>query len=51
MVLPSKGFRGFSVVELTVTLAPVNQVAVIGGFFSFDINESIFGVRDSRKGL
>ena len=36
MVLLFESFRGFTVVELTITFAPVGYISVVGGFCSFD---------------
>jgi hypothetical protein len=44
LALLLKGFRGFTIVELTFTFAPVGCITVIGGFCSFDHDVIIFGV-------
>ena len=51
MVLLFKNFRGHVVIELAVTFAPVENVAIVGRFLSFDIDVSVLGIRDSREGF
>jgi hypothetical protein len=46
MVLPFEGFRGYSIIEFAVTITPVGQVTVKGGFSSLDIDVSTLGVRN-----
>ena len=51
MVLPSKGFRGFVIVELAITLAPVDYVSVKRRPISLYVDEFMFGVRNCWKRL
>jgi hypothetical protein len=51
MVLPLDGFRGHAIVELTFTFAPVDNIAIVRRFLSFDIDVFMFGVGNGRKGF
>ena len=51
MVLPFKGFRGYVVIEFAITLAPVDNISIIGRFISSDIDMFAFSVGNFWKGF
>jgi hypothetical protein len=45
MVLLFESFRGFAIIELTFTFAPVGNIAIVGRFLSFDVDVDMVVLR------